>query len=212
MNILLSKSRNRSRACYWSGRIFHFEERFPSGNQLSPCEILYSLVCLIERAFQPTTTTQSRMIFRRDLTKMKSLIETFAKRVPTDVVKFCPGARENFATTPRQRREKRLTFAAWLKFDNRRAGALADLRRGDDPRLVGLVQLQLLHLVVKILRQQIDLGDLHLLALIQNANVDGVLNEQAVRSSRRQPRDRNGVFPAYYRLHSFRSVGNCRRN
>lgn len=59
-----------------------------------------------------------------------------------------------------------LTNGAGLKLDNRRAGTLADLSRGRNPRLVGLVLLQAGRLVMQVLRGQDALGDLHLLALL----------------------------------------------
>lgn len=105
-----------------------------------------------------------------------------------------------------------LTDGAGLKLDDRRAGTLADLSRGRDPRLVGLVLLQAGRLVMQILRGQDVLGDLHFLALLQHADVDGVLDEQPVRPSRWQPGYHDGILATDHRLHAFRCVGNCRQN
>jgi len=81
--------------------------------------------------------------------------------------------------------EEQLTGGAGLKLDDRCAGTLADLSRRSHPRLVSFVLLQSGCLVMQILRWQNAFGDLHLLALFQHADIDGVLNEQPVRPSRR---------------------------
>lgn len=96
-----------------------------------------------------------------------------------------------------------------MKLDDRRAGPVTDLGRCRDPRLVRFVRLQVDRFVVQLLRGHGIVTDLHLLTLVQGAHVNGVMGEQSVRPSRRQPRYHDGVFAADYRFHSFRCVGDC---
>lgn len=103
------------------------------------------------------------------------------------------------------------TAGTGLEFDDWRAGTLADLGRSGHPRLVGLVELETGRLVVQTLRRQDALADLHLLALVQYPDVDGVFGEQAVRSAWRQPGYHDGVLAADHSLHALRRVGNCKQ-
>ena len=108
----------------------------------------------------------------------------------------------------RVRRTLARTSAAQLKFDDRRARSLPHFRRGRNPGLVGLAQLQSGRLVMQVLRSQRTLSDLHLLALVQHPDIDGVLGEDSVGPTRRQPRYHHRVLVTGHGLYALRRVRN----
>lgn len=76
-----------------------------------------------------------------------------------------------------------LTGIAQLKFDDRSARSLPYFGRGRNPGLVGLAQFQAGRFVMQVLRRQRAFSDLCFLALAQHAYINGVLCEDAVRST-----------------------------
>lgn len=101
-----------------------------------------------------------------------------------------------------------LTGIAQLKFDDRSSRSLPYFGGGRNPGLVGLALLQPRRLVVQVLRRQRTLNGLHLLALVQHPDMDGVLGENAVRSPRWQPRYHYRVLVTGHGLHALGRVRN----
>lgn len=101
-----------------------------------------------------------------------------------------------------------LTGIAQLKFDDRSSRSLPYFGGGRNPGLVGLALLQPRRLVVQVLRRQRTLNGLHLLALVQHPDMDGVLGENAVRSPRWQPRYHHRVLVTGHGLHALGRVRN----
>lgn len=115
----------------------------------------------------------------------------------------CGRKRESFAFVVRW-----LTSIAQLKFDDRSARSLPHFGRGRNPGLVGFAQLQTSRLVVQVLLRQRIFSDLHLLALVQHPNIDGVFGKDSVWSPWRQPRYYHCVFVTDHSFHALRRVRN----
>lgn len=97
--------------------------------------------------------------------------------------------------------------AAGHQFDDRCALALADACRGCHPCLIRFACTQIFGFVVVVFHQNGAFHDLYLLTFVQNAYVNCVFGDNAVRASWRQPTNHHRRFTDHDRFDAFGWIG-----